>query len=153
MEQNIASIWLKFPRHGKKPFLLGALYREYRRANQQLPNISGDPALQKQRWSKALDQWANIQDGIEVLVVCDLNLDFLKWGDLDLHHREMIEVTKDKVETKGFAQMVKGATRFWHNTVPSLIDQAWSKNPDNTIHCKTSADQSWIIMLSRLLPE
>ena len=73
---------------------------------------------------------------METLVVGDLNLDFLRWINPENNHRDMIENTKDKVESKGYAQMVSGATRFWPGTVPSLMDQSWSNRQENIIHCK-----------------
>ena len=154
METNIASIWISFPRRGRRAFILGAVYREHKLANQQQPNISGDPATQKERWCRIIEQWETIQDGHDALVVGDLNVDHQKWGDPEEQHKEMTELVKDKIEVKGFVQLVKGPTRFWHNTVPSLLDQSWTNNPESIISCKNLnrpvADHNLILTSVRL---
>ena len=94
---------------------------------------------QENRWSKVLNQWAGVQKGPEVLAVGDMNLDFFTWNYPERGHKKMVNETKDKIESAGFAQLVKGPTRFWKNTHPSLIDQVWSNSPDKIIHCKNIA--------------
>ena len=154
METNISTIWLSFPRRGKKPFILGCCYREHHLLNQPPPNISAEPALQKARWSKAVKQWASIQPEADVLFTGDLNLDFSTWQDPDAGHRDMVEEVKNKIETKGFAQLVTGYTRFWQDVKPSLIDHSWTNNPGMVIHCKNSsrpvADHNLVETLVRL---
>ena len=84
----------------------------------------------------------------------DFNVDYLKWDESDHLHNELIEELKDRIETKGFVQLVKGATRFWPNTLPSLIDQTWTNCPDKVVHCKNLnrpvADHNMIFTQIRL---
>ena len=136
MSEDTPSIWIKFPRPGKKPFILGAYYREHKLLNEVQPNITGDPRLQRSRWKKFLLQWASQKDGEEVAVAGDLNLDHLKWETPEQKHLYMIEDTKNLIETKGFTQQVEGATRFWIDTTPSLLDHFWMNNPAGIISCK-----------------
>ena len=97
MEPGIATIWLEFPRQGKKPFLFGALYREHKLLYQTDPDTTGDPANQKIRWRKIIDKWAALRDGVETLVVGDFNVDHMRWSDQDYHNKDMIELIKDKI--------------------------------------------------------
>ena len=136
MNLETPSIWIKLPRRGQKPFILGAYYREHKLFNQPQPNLSGEQRLQRQRWSKFLDQWCDIQPGTDAMIAGDLNLDYLKWISPEQRHLYMVEDVKNRVETMGFTQQVKGPTRFWVNTVPSLLDQVWTNNPVKIIFCK-----------------
>ena len=52
----------------------------------------------------------------------------------------MVEETKDKIETLGFAQIVNRPTRFWKNTRPSLLDQVWANKLDIINYCKNISD-------------
>ena len=154
MEQEISTIWLKIPRRGKKPFILGAIYREHHLLNQQQPNLSGSPALQKSRWKRTIKQWMDVQAGADVLIVGDLNLDHLLWRDPDPAHSDMVNEIRDNIETRGYAQLVKGPTRYWKDTRPSCIDHAWSNNPAMVLHCKNVsrpvADHNLVEVLVRL---
>ena len=42
MCEDISTIWLKFPRQGKNPFLLCAIYRKHQLLNRPGPNNSGN---------------------------------------------------------------------------------------------------------------
>ena len=136
MNMETPSIWLKFPRRGMKPFVLGTFYREHTLVNQPMPNLTDNPRLQRVRWAKLLDQWASVQTGADTLIVVDLNLDHQKWMSPDPVNQYMVEDTKNKIETLGFAQYVRGPTRFWKDTTQSLLDQVWTNNSNIIIHCK-----------------
>ena len=99
-------------------------------------NVSGDIRLQRNRWMKFINQWISCDQRCEIMVVGDTNLDFLKWGTPEQAHEHMVTDTKDNIETLGYMQIVEGATRFWKDTSPSLIDQVWCNNVQNIVHCK-----------------
>ena len=137
MEDDIATIWLKFPRRGKKPFFLGAVYREHKLLNRpgQGPNLSGN--FQLERLRKIVTQWENIQkEGGFTLVTGDMNIDYIQWDNLEYEHHDMVEAIRDNIETLGFAQLVKGPTRFWVNSRPSLIDHAWTNDTEAVTSCR-----------------
>ena len=56
----------------------------------------------------------------------DTNLDQMKWGRPDQINLAMTNLVKDKMETRGFSQLITGPTRFWENQSESLLDQCWS---------------------------
>ena len=149
MEPKIASIWLRFPRKGKKPLIVGALYREHHLLEQDLPNRTGEPATQNERWNKILNQWTNLPAGAEVLVVGDLNIDFTRWTNPDHLHKYMTDQTRLRIEGIGYVQLVKEPTRYWQQTKPSLIDQSWTNSPNMIVKClnisRPVADHNMIV--------
>ena len=134
MSEDISTIWLKFLRKGKKPFILCAIYREHQLMNRPGPNMS--KLYQNQRWISTLDQWTAKGGTEELLVAGDMNLDHIRWDNLEQEIKYMVETTKERVETLGFAQLVKGPTRFWRDVCPSLLDQVWSNCPERVQFCK-----------------
>ena len=81
MEADISTIWLKFSRKGRKPFLIGAVYCEHKLLNRHGPgpNVSGN--YQEQRWRKTLEQWTSTQGAKEMLIAGDINLDHICWDN------------------------------------------------------------------------
>ena len=90
METSISTIWLKFPRVGRKPFYLMTVYREHHLLNQLQPNNTGGPMQQRYRLNKMLTQWNYIKDQEELMVVGDLNQDYLTWKEPDQGHLQMM---------------------------------------------------------------
>ena len=45
-------------------------------------------------------------------------------------HREMVDMIKNKVETKGFQQVISGHTRSWRGQTESCIDHVWTDKPE-----------------------
>ena len=84
----------------------------------------------------------------------DMNLDYLEWSDPVFNHIDMIDQVKEEVETLGFVQLVKGPTRFWPGTRPSLVDHFWTNCPDKIVYCKnvtsSVADHNIVITQIRL---
>ena len=152
MEDDIATIWMKLPRQGKKPFILGAAYREHKLLNRPGPNMSGN--FQCERWDRIINQWQSIQGAGDIMMTGDLNLDHSNWDDQNHENSRMIEATKDKIETLGYAQMVRNPTRFWPNTRPSLIDHVWTNKPESVISClnisRPVTDHNVIVTLVKL---
>ena len=44
-------------------------------------------------------------------VIVDINLDYLTWHDPEAAHVNMVNRTKDEIETRGFSQIIRGHTR------------------------------------------
>ena len=133
MEQDISTIWMKFGRRGHRPIIIGAIYREHQLLGKVWTKEEGE---QVYRWNKILDQWTGLDNGAQVIVYGDINLDKLKWSNPEQINSQMVEGTKNRIETNGFSQLVTGATRFWPNTVPSLVDQVWSNSPQIILKCR-----------------
>ena len=156
MEPDIASIWLAIQRKGKKPFILGAFYREHHLLmghNNGQENLTADPRLQKNRLNKFLVQWSEVDLRSDIMIAGDLNLDHQKWSHPEPGQEHMVADMKDRIETLGFSQMVRGPTRHWKNTTPSLLDHVWLNMPQIWYIAKISLDLWRTIILLRLLSD
>jgi hypothetical protein len=80
MSDKFSSIWLELGHKNQKKILVCNLYREWRYMKQNNDEPKSVPA-QLERWVIFLDQWEQaLVEGKEVVVVGDVNLDFLLWG-------------------------------------------------------------------------
>ena len=113
MDQEVAAVWLKISSRGRRSIVIGAMYREHQLIWQDSDavNESGSPLNQSLRWNQFIEKWKRAARGADVMVLGDLNLDFLKWGLPDGAHHRMVD--KVKFETLGFSQMIQGVTRTW----------------------------------------
>ena len=149
MEVDIATIWCKIPRKGRKTLKLGAIYREHQILGK--PETEGE---QDKRWDKIIAQWKKASIGAEVVTIGDTNLDKLKWQTPEQANQGMVNTTKLQIETLGYHQLVQGPTRFWPNKLPSLIDQVWSNTPETILQCnnltRPVADHNLITTVIRL---
>ena len=151
MQPDIASIWIKLSGRGVKTVIIGAVYREH-----HLLDRVNDTSLESQqtfRWNKFIAQWNSLEGKGEIFVAGDTNLDKLKWAQPDSINVKMVTAMKDKIETKGYYQIVVGPTRHWCDTEPSLIDQIWTKSPQKVLQCnnllRPVADHNIIVTIIR----
>ena len=86
------------------------------------------------------DNWVKAGDRAKCFVIGDLNIDQLKWTDPDFHHLPLINMVKNKLEVRGFNQLVSGPTRFWPNCEDSLVDHVWTNTPDMIISVRNITD-------------
>ena len=93
------------------------------------PNLTGEPELQRQRWSRIVDGWKRAERNARVVMIGDSNLDFLRWNVPEYRVARMVQQTKDELETLGFCQMIRGFTRTWPGQPNSLVDQLWTNEP------------------------
>ena len=151
MEPDISSIWVKLPGRGTKPTIIGAVYREHNLLGRETETDS--ESQQNFRWKRFLEQWGKVEGKGDLFIAGDINLDKLKWDQPENGHKRMITDMKDKIETKGYSQVVKGPTRFWAQTTPSLIDHLWTKCPQKIIQCsnisRPTADHNIIVSILR----
>ena len=82
--------------------------------------------LQENRWKKIVNRWNIVGRTADCFVIGDLNLDYLCWLNPEQHHENMIELTKDMIETGGFEQLITGFTWQWPHQDVLLIDQVWT---------------------------
>lgn len=79
-DEDISSIWLEVGLPRQRKILVCQAYREWQHLGQ-----AGTLAAQIQRWDIFLSRWETaLQEGKEVIVMMDANLDFLKWTRDDL---------------------------------------------------------------------
>ena len=83
MSQDIASIWVRVGQQGRKPLMVGSIYREQHLllpgAPRGTPNNTDAPAQQLERWRKAVQGWKAAARGHKCVLIGDLNLDYLQW--------------------------------------------------------------------------
>ena len=70
------------------------------------------------------------------LITGNLNLDVFKWNSSEYSVVDLIEDTKEDIESENFYQMVQGPTHVWPGRVDSLIYHCWSNRPDKVLECK-----------------
>ena len=70
------------------------------------------------------------------IVTGDTNLDKLRWNNPENGIADMVDDTKDEIETENFFQMVEGPTHFWSGHADSLIDQSWANKPGCVLSCR-----------------
>ena len=129
MDRHAASIWIKLTIRGGKPLHVGGIYRDHRLLLQDQPNVTGSPALQRQRWNRILAGWKKAEKNTNVVVIRDSNLDYSRWNNPELRMARMVQLVKDEVEVLGFCQLIRGMTRLWSGQPESLVDQLWTNKP------------------------
>ena len=80
---------------------------------------------QKERWNRMTENWARASNNSRCICVGDINLDYTRWDNPLPSQASMVKKVKDIIVTKGFSQVICGATRFWNNQRDSLLDQIW----------------------------
>ena len=153
MDASLASIWIKVGARGRRPMLVGTIYREHQFLYQQDPNQSGSPQQQTARWAKFVDKWKAAAGHGDVIVLGDVNLDFFKWGNPDSGHKKMVDKVKEEVETLGFNQIIQGFTRTWPGVPDSLVDHCWMNCQNRLIYhrniVRTFSDHNLLIVSFR----
>ena len=154
MDNEIASVWLRISGRGTKNLHIGTVYRQHKLLNQDLPNMSGDPAKQATRWRKFVAQWVAAARNTDCIVLGDTNLNFNKWVNPEQEVADMTDMVKAEIETLGFSQYVRNSTRFWPDQEPSLLDQCWTASPQRIISCRNltrgSSDHNVVEVVVRI---
>ena len=122
----------------QKKILVANIYREWKLLNQGENNDPGTVAAQLERWCLFLDKWeAALAEGKEVMVLGDINLDFLKWTRSDLHPndqavklRQLTDQLFARIFPHGVSQLVSEATRVWPGVQDSGIDHIYTNKPE-----------------------
>ena len=128
-DPEVASIWIVFKGRGRQSVVVGGTYREHTRINLLDPEQSADPKVQTTRWKRFIRQWKMAINSYKYCwVVGDTNLDKIKWDTPDSRHLDMVNLTKNYIETKNCQQIFTGSTRSWPGQVNSLIDQVWTND-------------------------
>ena len=155
MDDDITSIWIILGGRGRKNTITGGVYREFTMIGNNTPADSENPREQTKIWSKFLRQWRKAgRMTSSCHLTGDTNLDKMRWNSPDNGTGQMIEETKDEIETENFVQLVQGPTHFWPGREDSLIDQAWTNKQGSIISCKNleraTADHNLILTTIRL---
>ena len=144
MDETATSIWLQFSRSGKRNLLLGAIYREQTVTGIPTPNNMAEVGQKVDRWRQILRQWTEVGNRNDTYVVGDTNLDFHRWDTPSQVCSQMVEDTKNEVETIGFHQLINETTSSWRGQRDSCLDQVWTNVPETSIstfvHTRGSSD-------------
>ena len=137
-DDSLSAIWLEvgLPRH--KKIIVCQAYREWGYLGQGRGDTSNSVQAQLERWSVFLDKWElALQEGKEVIVMMDANIDFLKWTKTDLpasdhtvRLRPLIQQLFTRIFPLGVSQLVTTPTRFWTGQVESGLDHLYTNKPD-----------------------
>ena len=101
-------------------------------------NTTGTIAEQLQRWMLFIESWDRaLQEGKEVMVLGDINLDFLKWNrsnlpasDSSVRLKQLSELVFDRIFPQGVSQLVTTPTRLSAVDPPSGLDHIYTNRPD-----------------------
>ena len=83
MDQETATIWARIGSRRKNSIVIGGIYREHLQLGR---GETHDSWMEKQikqiwRWKKIVNKWKNAGRNSRCVVIGDMNLDFLKWGN------------------------------------------------------------------------
>ena len=132
MDETVPAIWVKVISRGRKPIIIGGLYREFHLLLQnQHPNNTDDIKLQLERWKTTVNGWKKAARNSKCIVFGDININYNKWDQDDYRLKKFAQVVKDQIETEGFIQLLDKCTRFWPGKPPSLVDHIWTNSPNN----------------------
>ena len=134
---TIPAVWLEVGLPRQKKILLATMYREWQLQNQPDQTSKSIPA-QLERWSCFLAMWEKtLMEDKEVLVMGDMNLDFLKWSnpnlaanDTTVRLKPLIEELFTRIIPHGVTQLVKEGTRVWPGQSSSGLDHVYSNKPE-----------------------
>ena len=134
---TIPAVWLEIGLPRQKKILLSTMYREWQLPHQADTTSKSIPA-QLERWSCFLTMWETaLMEGKEVLVMGDMNLDFLKWSnknlaatDTTVKLKPLIEELFTRIIPHGVSQLVKEGTRVWPGVPTSGLDHVYSNKPE-----------------------
>ena len=138
MDENFSSIWVEVGLPQKRKILIGNVYREWGFMRQDNPAVSHYLTSQKDRWSVFIEQWERaLAESKEVIVLGDLNLNFLEWARDDLPPNNQTQKLKpliaelfSRILPHGVSQLVKSATRIRVGQPESGLDHFYSNEPN-----------------------
>ena len=124
--EDLSNIWLKTVSRGKKGIIIGGIYREHTLLGIDNSSL---PSEQLSRWKGTLSQWKKAGRMGQCITIGDINLDMARWDNPEQAHIDMIDETKNEIETENFTQLINTPTRFWANQTESTIDHIWVNRP------------------------
>ena len=144
-DKRVATIWLECGLPQQRGVLVCVGYRQWQLLG-QVGNSSATVAAQLDRWKVFLGKWeAALQEGREIIVMLDANIDFLTWRsseNLPPHHssvklKSLIDELFDRIMPHGVSQLVTGATRIERGYPRSGLDHIYSNRPEKLSQIET----------------
>ena len=135
--ESLPAVWMEVGMPRQKKILVATVYREWQQLH-QADQASRTVQAQLNRWCSFLDLWElALMEGKEVLVMGDINLDFLKWTRTDLppndstmRLKSLTEALFSRIFPHGVSQLVQEATRVWPGQQDSGLDHIYSNRPE-----------------------
>ena len=136
-DETTSAVWLEVGMPRKRKILVATMYREWQHLHQADHSSRSVPA-QLERWCNFLTKWETaLSEGKEVLVMGDINLDFLKWtrGNLSptdsaIRLKPLTDALFSRIFPHGVSQLVKEPTRVWPGQPDSGLDHIYSNKPE-----------------------
>ena len=126
MSNNVSTIWVKLGTGKKTGIKVGGVYREFQYLGDHRDLTRQDIVKEQElRWNTIVHQWTQASSNSSTIVIGDLNIDFDKWETPDQNVEKLVEIVQEKIESKGFRQLVKSYTRSMNDQVDSIIDHIW----------------------------
>ena len=132
MNTEVASIWVKVVHPGSKNLLICGVYQEHQFLHQPT-DFSKQPAEQLRRWEIFMNQVEIASRISNCQVIGYFNMDFRKWSNPEPKHSQLVNCTKNTMETTGFSQLITEITRSWPGQVDSTIDHFWTNSAQKII--------------------
>ena len=137
-DQSLSAVWLELGMPRQKKIIVGNIYREWQYMGQASSNSSGSIADQLQRWLVLIEMWEKVlNEGKEVMVLGDINLDFLKWNkgnlpanDSSIRLKQLNELVFNRIFPHGVKQLVTTPTRLSAVGSPSGLDHIYTNRSD-----------------------
>ena len=137
-DQSLSAVWLELGMPRQKKIIVGNIYREWQYMGQASSNSSGSIADQLQRWLVFIEMWEKVlNEGKEVMVLGDINLDFLKWNkgnlpanDSSIRLKQLNELVFNRIFPHGVKQLVTTPTRLSAVGSPSGLDHIYTNRSD-----------------------
>ena len=136
-DESLSAVWLEVGMPRQRKILVATMYREWQHLHQADQASRSIPA-QLERWCNFLAMWETaLMEGKEVIVMGDMNLDFLKWtrtnlapNDSTYRLKSLTEALFSRIFPHGVSQLVKEATRVWPGQTDSGLDHIYSNKPE-----------------------
>ena len=140
--QGISSVWIQLTYPGRKPVLVQALYRQFRRLGKA---GSHNPASQKQRWELIIKKWEQaLLENKEIITMGDLNLNCRRWNvqtkdmnNYDRVQKPMSSSLQERILDKG-TLLLNETTPTWNRNhplaVPSVLDLMFTNRREKLIN-------------------
>ena len=137
MEEDTATIWARIGTTKSSYIAVGGIYRQHQILGDGNRDLSWQESLrrQEQRWKSVVKKWREISSRMKCVTIGDINLDYNKWPNPEVHHENMINEVKDNIEVTGSVQLIREITRTMCHQVDSLLDQIWSNCDQKNHQC------------------
>ena len=136
MDNSTATVWVKVGNSRNSSIIIEGIYREHQQLGLTDPNATHMEIQREQekRWCKIVKNWKAAGQKSKCVIIGDLNLDYNRWEDPEQHLVQMVDLTKEHIETEGFSQLITGITRVWRDQTDSTLDHIWVNCPQRVVN-------------------